>query len=236
MNDFVHARFERGDHPSLRAAVYSALKQRVLDGRLEPGKPIILRDLQSQFGVSLSVLRESLCQLAADGMVIAVEQRGFRAAPISAADLEDLTRVRATIESAAVRDAIAHGDAAWESRLLTAFHELTEARKRFAPLSEHHEEYQQLHRAFHDAIVEPCTSQWTKRFRATLHDHSQRYRQLARTTQTTRDIDGEHRAILAAVLSQDGNEAARLLSEHVHETARILLRSGWADAENPTSA
>jgi DNA-binding GntR family transcriptional regulator len=221
-------RFDRGEHPSLRAAVYDALKRDVIDGRLAPGKSINIRELQLRFHVSLSAIREALCQLAADDLVIVEEQRGFWAAPVSARDLADLTPVRASIEADAIRDAVAHGDAAWDVRLRAAFADLLATRERVADdeIDARHEAYSRVHRVFHDLLVEPCTSPWTKRFRATLYDHSERYRRLAGSHGTARDIEGEHRAILDAVLARDAAAAADLLSAHVRRTAEILLHTG----------
>ena len=213
-------RIERGSHRSLRAALISAITREIIGGALEPGKLLNIKDLQERFGVALGSVREALCQLAADGLVIAEDQRGFRVAPISESDLADVTETRATMEIWMIRDAIANGDTSWEADLLGAFHRLTH-RQNPDP------EYPELHRVFHDQLVAPCRSKWMKRFRATLHEHTERYRQLARKhNDEQRDIDAEHRALMEAALARDADRAAELMSEHVYETARILLRTG----------
>jgi DNA-binding transcriptional regulator YhcF (GntR family) len=92
------------------AAIYDALRDEILEGRLEPGNLLSIKDVQARFGVSSSAVREALCQLAASGLVLAEEQHGFRVAAVSAADLEDVTRSRAELEMFTIRDAIANGD------------------------------------------------------------------------------------------------------------------------------
>ena len=216
---------DRTGHPSLRAAIHDALRIEILEGRLEPGNLLSIKDLQSRFGVSASVVREALCQLASRGLVLAEEQRGFRVAPVSAFDLEDVTRSRAELEVFTIRDAIANGDVEWESRLLAAFHKLVRLPKRSAA-------YASEHQAFHDLLVEPCRSEWMKRFRKTLQEHSDRYRRLATNhNDDGRDIDGEHRELMNAALDRDADRAALLISEHVQRTARILARHGLTTAD-----
>jgi GntR family carbon starvation induced transcriptional regulator len=219
----LRSRLDRTGHPSLRAAIYDALRDEILEGRLEPGNLLSIKDVQGRFGVSASAVREALCQLASGGLVLAEEQRGFRVAPVSAADLEDVTRSRAELEMFTIRDAIANGDVEWESQLLAAFHKLTKLPKRSA-------DYAREHQAFHDLLVAPCRSEWMKRFRKTLQEHSDRYRRLATNhNDDGRDIDGEHGDLVKAALDRDGDRAALLISEHVHRTARILARHGLTE-------
>jgi DNA-binding GntR family transcriptional regulator len=66
------------------------------------------------------------------GLVISEPQRGFRAAPISAADLKDLTMVRIEVESLCLRRAIEVGTVEWEARLVAAFHRLSRMPERVA--------------------------------------------------------------------------------------------------------
>ena len=201
---------------------------------LPPGQRISIKDLHHRFGTGLSAIREALCQLVADGMVIAEDQRGFRAAPISAHDLTDLTRVRIEIESIAIRDAIAYGTTDWEAEILAQFHRLahlhtrdTTDRRRINPA------YTEQHSRFHDALIAACPSDWIKRFHTTLHHHSERYRELIVSYYAeshVRDILGEHRAIMDAALARDADLAVSLVAKHIKDTADILLRIGVAQA------
>jgi DNA-binding GntR family transcriptional regulator len=209
----------------VRAAICDVLRNDILDGRLEPGNLLSVKEMRERFGVGLSAIREALCQLAADGLVLAEEQRGFRVTPVSAADLEDVTRSRAAIEVFTIREAIVNGDMEWEGQLLATFHKLTK-------LPKHGDAYAREHKAFHDLLVAPCPSEWMKRFRKTLQEHSDRYRRLAaRRNDGERDIDGEHRALMMAALDRDADRAAALIAEHVHRTAQILARHGLTTAE-----
>ena len=184
-----------------------------------------VKALTDRFRCGPSAVREALCQLAANGLVIAEDQRGFRVAPVSEDDLLDVTQARAKIEVIAIRDAIACGDLEWEAHLVGAFHRLVRTPKFGAGYSEQH-------RAFHDLLVAPCRSAWMKQFRGMLHDHSERYQKLAGIHNPQgRNIDSEHRALLEAVIDRDVDRAAALISAHIEETAAILIRNGVTTPE-----
>lgn len=204
------------------------LREQLMVGKLTPGKAINIKDVQEEFGVGLSAVREALCQLVADGLVVAEDQRGFRAAPVSENDLADLTCARVQVETFAIRDAIARGDVHWEAQIIAEFHKLSQMRRRDgANPRVIGDAYRTQHKAFHESLVAACSSHWMLKFRSTLHDHSERYRQLAVSyNDQPRDLIEEHRAIMDAALARDADRAAELMAEHVNETARVLLRLG----------
>ena len=85
------------------------------------------KTLASTYGVGVSPLREALSRLASERLVTASGQRGFRVPPVSAAEMWEVIRLRQLLEREALADAIARGDAAWESAIVAAFHRLTRA-------------------------------------------------------------------------------------------------------------
>ena len=205
---------------------YKLINNDLLAGRLEPSSRLRLNELKLRYGLGLSPLREALLRLASEGMVIAEGQRGFAVAPVSLAELADLTRTRQQIEAIALSEAIARGDANWEADILSAFHRLSRA-----PLpssvddTEAAMNWELRHRAFHDALVAACESPWLLRIHSQLVDHSERYRRLRlfRSPQTTadpaRDRDAEHREIMQAVLDRNTSKACALMREHLQRTA-----------------
>jgi len=213
--------------------MYNVLREQIMTGKLTPGKPINIKDVQRNYGVALSAVREALCQLAADGLVIAEDQRGFRAAPISKRDLLDLTRARIEIESFALRDAIANGDIQWEANILAEFHKLSQMRSRDSTNSRLiTDAYRAQHKAFHQALIAACSSRWMMQFCSTLFEHSERYRQVVVAyNDQPRNIVEEHRALMNAALERNADLAAELIAEHVNRTAHLLLQLGVTDNE-----
>lgn len=102
----------------------AALKRDIVSGVLAPGEPLRLMALSKRYGVGYTPLREALSRFGEAGLVVLSPNRGYRVAPVSFAELEDLEQSRALIEVALLEDAIAHGDLAWEAAIVAAHHRL----------------------------------------------------------------------------------------------------------------
>ena len=155
-------------------------------------------------------------------------QRGFRVAPMSLADLEDLTRTRTLLECAALRDSIELGDDEWEARVVGAYHRLSRAEERLAndPAGVF-DEWEARNRAFHEALISACPSRWILRFQALLYQQSHRYRRLsAMTTPVPASVHEEHRRIFEAALARDAERADQLIAQHIQLALKIIQGRG----------
>lgn len=87
------------DPPSVVDQIVSQLRWAIVRGMLGPGQKISLRPLIARLGVSFIPVREALRILAADGLVL-LGPPGHSAtvAPLDAADLFGLSRLRRVIE------------------------------------------------------------------------------------------------------------------------------------------
>ncbi len=109
---------------TLSTTLAERLRGAIMRGDLVPGSKLVLDRMRASYGVSLSPLREALCRLESEGLVQVEDQRGYRVAPVSADNLTEVIRLRVELEGMAAREAILHGDAAWEGRILSALHQL----------------------------------------------------------------------------------------------------------------
>lgn len=219
---------------SLTETAYERLRDDIIGCRLSPGAKLRINELCRQLEVSLGAVREALSRLAAEGFVLSEAQRGFQVAPVSGADLADLTETRIEVESLALRRAVVAGDIRWEAELVAAFHHLSRVPERDpADPTRLNNEWVRMHAAFHAALVEACDSVWIKRLRDMLYAQSERYRRLSVLTRGTgragRDALAEHRGIMDAMLARNADEACRLMAEHLGRTTRILLDAGLAE-------
>ena len=110
------------DTLSERAA---ALIQRdILTGRLPPGSRLGIMDLAEGYGMGATPVREGLSRLVARQLVIALGQRGFRVAPVSEADLRDITCMRVVVEQQALSLSMKLGKDDWEAGIVAALHRM----------------------------------------------------------------------------------------------------------------
>lgn len=206
--------------------VYAALRADILGGRFRPGDRLGPAALAEQVGASLSVVREALTRLAEQGLVLAQPQVGFSVTPISADDLTDLTDIRIEIEGLALRRSIVRGDIAWESSVVAAAYLL----ERTPQLADDgsgriNEDWSQAHNAFHGSLMAACGSPRLLEIAQSLRDAAELYRRwsLPGGTADTRDVAGEHRAILDAIQARDADTAVAALRSHIEHTRDILI-------------
>jgi GntR family transcriptional regulator, carbon starvation induced regulator len=211
---------------SLVESAFATIRRDILNGSLAPGVKLRFEMLYERYGVGASTLREALTRLVGETLVTSEEQRGFRVAEVSLEDFADLTRLRKLIELEALRDAILTGDDAWEAGVVAAFHRLTKAEERLASKMEgSHDDFESRNSEFHLALIAACPSRWLKHMHAILFQQAERYRRIAIGNRIVpRDLHGEHKAIVDAVLARDGERACRLEGEHIDRTLDVLNR------------
>ena len=83
---------------NLAISAYQQLKHDIIRGRYAPEQKLLMSRLKEQYGASTGPLREALSQLVADRLVVAISQRGYRVAPMSLAELNDIYDARAQLE------------------------------------------------------------------------------------------------------------------------------------------
>jgi DNA-binding GntR family transcriptional regulator len=206
----------------LTEQAFSNLRHDVLVGTFAAGAKLKLDELQKHYQLSSSPLREALSRLAQEGLVRADERRGFRVAAISLDDLNDITRMRLMLDVQAIRGAIEAGDDTWEAAIVAAFHRLEKYESRLSdgPIVLD-DEWSQLHRNFHLALIAACPSVRLLHWSASLFDQAERYRRFsARNRKMAKRKPAEHRKIMEATLKRDAELASALLSEHVLSTQR----------------
>ncbi|MDF3302108.1 GntR family transcriptional regulator [Streptomyces tropicalis] len=87
-----------GRRPSLRERVADALRAALVTGELRPGEVYSVPGLAGRFGVSATPVREAMLDLAKEGLVDTVPNKGFRVTALSGRRLDEYTHVRSLIE------------------------------------------------------------------------------------------------------------------------------------------
>ncbi|WP_299473354.1 GntR family transcriptional regulator [uncultured Roseibium sp.] len=115
------------DDETVVAMLASAIRRDISFGVLPPDEKLKIEALRRAYGGSNHSMRETLRMLAAEGLVEATSQRGFRVMSATQEDLEDILLMRLQTEKLGLKRAMARGDVAWESRVVAAFHALCRA-------------------------------------------------------------------------------------------------------------
>ncbi|MGR6971792.1 GntR family transcriptional regulator [Streptomyces cynarae] len=82
---------------TLRQQIADALRDEVLAGRLQPGQEFTVKEIAEQYGVSATPVREALVDLSAQGLLDAVQHRGFEVRAYSLDDYRGMIEARSLV-------------------------------------------------------------------------------------------------------------------------------------------
>lgn len=110
----------------LREQVLNLLRNAILNFELKPGERLVERELIERIGVSRTTIREVLRELASEGLVSVIPQKGAIVAELPAEDAADLYEVRAALEAVIVQRFVERASDEQVARLREAADEYAE--------------------------------------------------------------------------------------------------------------
>jgi len=215
----------------LREQVLELLRNDIVEQRLRPGHRLIERELIEQIGVSRTTIREVLRQLAAEGLVTTIPQKGAIVAAPSREDAEDLYEVRAALEALAARRFAERASAEQVTALrrsFTAFEHLANSGASIPELL-------RAKNAFYDVLLEGSRDAPIHAILGGLRARVAMLRtiSLSEPGRSARAL-AEIRELVEAIEERDPERAAAAAAHHVQQAASTALAA--LDAETATSA
>ncbi|MGQ4341267.1 GntR family transcriptional regulator [[Kitasatospora] papulosa] len=196
---------------SVRGQILDALRAALVGGELAPGEVYSAPALGTRFGVSATPVREAMQQLAVEGAVEVVPNRGFRVSTRGPRELAELAEVRALIEvPVMLRLARTVPAAGW-----CALRPLADATVAAAAVGDR-AAYAESDRAFHRAVLALSGNQQLVSVADDLHRRSQWPLvdgPAGRGAELLADAS-EHTALLDALIAQDLTVVRSLVREH----------------------
>ncbi|MGW3462698.1 GntR family transcriptional regulator [Streptomyces olivaceoviridis] len=193
---------------SVRGQILDALRTALVTGELKPGEVYSAPVLGDRFGVSATPVREAMQQLALEGAVEVVPNRGFRVVERGARELAELAEVRALIEVPVMLRLARTVPAERWAELRPLAEETVRVAAAGCPAT-----YAESDRAFHRALLALSGNEQLVRIAEDLHRRSQ-------WPPTRRGRAGlvadaaEHLALLDALASGDVERVRGLVGGH----------------------
>lgn len=201
---------------TLRQEACELVKRALLRGEIGSGEIISANALAADLGISNSPVREALSDLAGDGLLELVKNRGFRVRTMTIADREEIHAMRSILEVEAMRLVARRGlSGAEESRA----RELTE--QSVQPLHEGLTgDYLDADHAFHMYLLSLLGNARLSRSVGLLRDETRICG--AFINMPSNELvacSTEHYDIIAAVVAQDEERTADLMRHHLEFSA-----------------
>ncbi|MFB7993262.1 GntR family transcriptional regulator [Streptomyces sp. NPDC056002] len=116
-----------GTRSSYRERVADALRAALIAGELRAGEVYSAPTLAVRFGVSATPVREAMLDLAKEGLVDAVPNKGFRVTAVSEKQLDEYKHIRSLIEIPTTAELAATADLAALEALRPVAREIVDA-------------------------------------------------------------------------------------------------------------
>ncbi len=210
---------------NLRDEITQTLRAAVISGELRPGVVYSAPSLAAQFGVSATPVREAMLDLAKEGLIDVVRNKGFRVTELSEKDLDDLCQLRALIEVPTVHQvAETKADPAVIERLRGLAAGIEDAAQRHDLIT-----HVTLDMEFHLELLSLAGNAHLVETVRSLRAQSRLYglRSLAERDELV-PSSREHAELLDLIVAGDAAGAERLMDRHIRH-----VRGIWAEERGP---
>ena len=205
--------------PTVQEAVADNIRQRILNGQLQPGQRLVQDELTAELGVSRTPIREALNLLAHEGLVIISDHRRTFVAEFSTSDLEETFTMRCALESHAAYLAAQRITPAELRQLEDYLSELGHAYQR-----NDLEKLVLTHYQFHSGINDAARSPRLSKLILQYLELSRIYQRIAfETGRNAADPLKDHLEILMTLERHEAEGAARLMRAHLERTSAMLI-------------
>ncbi|HLI14031.1 MAG TPA: GntR family transcriptional regulator [Alphaproteobacteria bacterium] len=199
-----------------REIAIATLRDAIRSGRYPPGQALRQTQLMADLGLGATPVREAVLELLARGMLVQESHHSVRVADLDLARIRHIFQVRALLETEAARLGALNAAPA-ELRALRDFFNRMQQAKRAGDMQAAGE----ADGAFHRALYKAAGNEVLMGLIEQLWESFPRYLLWAIPGRIEGSLR-EHRAILAAVVARDAEDAAAAMNRHLMSSLSVL--------------
>lgn len=200
----------------------------ILQGSLQAGQRLVIKDLSERFQVSSTPIREALVQVESIGIIDFVPNSGAVVRRVTTTDVREVCQVRRALECEATRNACGRIDLSQLHELASAFRQMKSAKRHGATFVD---KARRTDSRLHDVIAESCGNQFLAKeigrlkllFRA-FRDAAWKQRVADNDYYRFTEEADEHLAIVEALIAGDAKEASRAMARHIRAGVKYWSR------------
>lgn len=196
------------------SSVADIIRHNILAGALQPGQPLLERNIAQDLGVSRTPVREALFILQGEGLIELVPRKYARVRRITQTEVTQIYSLRRTLEMHSAQVAAAHADAGAILEIETALIRQRNLSKDCSAIEQAHADL-----AFHASIANATGSPLVKTVVNQVLSVTATLR--SRLKYESKDLKQAlkaHRDILAAIKAGDGATASALMGAHIDDS------------------
>lgn len=206
----------KNSYRTLPGMLIGILREEILSGELSGGSQLKQEELASRFNVSMSVLREALKSLEAEGLVRFYPNRGATVTELTAEEAQEIFDIRLFLELGAIELTIPNlmpEDIRQAEEILAAI-----------DAEQHSTSWGELNWQFHEVLYRSANRPKLLSLIQNMHNNVERYMRLYLSAMHyQKDSQQEHRAILQTCAQGDIQAAQKLLRAHITTAGARLV-------------
>lgn len=212
---------------ALGQQVYNHILRQIIEVQLEPGERVNVTQITEQLGISRTPIRTALEQLAEDGLIKRLGDRGYQVTPLSMTDCFNLCDARKIIEGTAAAMAATNISSA-DLEILER--SIVDARECLA--RQGYDDFAKQDTIFHEALLRAAGNRYLLQVYDTIKVRITRYRYIISTycrdsaAQDTSHAVAKHTCIYRALKNRYSSVARNEMEEHIAYTYRTLFNLG----------
>jgi GntR family transcriptional regulator, carbon starvation induced regulator len=230
--------FDPALNPSKAAAYW--LRRDIVRGVFAPIERLKVEHLVKFYRIGHSPIREAIILLSSSGLVVHEHQKGYRAAPVSLADYDDVLGVYQRLYRLALDMAMEKGDDAWEERIVVQLHRSVKVPKVLPDGDpEARERRQRAYGDLHAQLLSGCGSMLIMQLIQDIGGRLERYVNLFADLESdrNRDMHAEHRKMAETIVSRDRPRVHTLVDNYfaVGQPVRVTIKEALKRGEEGSS-
>jgi len=208
-------------HQTLREKILESIREAILKGQLRPGEKVAEPELAERFGISRTPIREAFRQLESEGYLTVIPRKGAVVAQLSERDIEEFYAIKSVLEGFAARmAALKMSDR--EIEKLEAINEKLEQLAKQGDVKT----FFRVHNEFHESFIRAAGNDKLYELIEQLVMKFNRSRVASLALPGRMEISvNEHRKIIDAFKTRDGEKADNLVKKTAAYGAQVLIQS-----------
>lgn len=202
----------------LSKIAYDYLFERIVANSFTPGTSIVENEICELLNISRTPVREAIRRLQAEGLVNKIKDIGTMVREITHDDIIEIFEIRILFEVFALKPCIEN----------IKDEEIRSLEQRLLKLdaSSDPQEYYEVDRDIHNAIMKFCSNSRMVNYLKTLNAQSEKFRRVSATTpKRLSKSREEHLAIVQAICNRDYEKAHEELTHHLNEVRRSVIEA-----------
>ncbi len=209
-----------GGFQTKQEMVYRSLRERIMEGHLQPGQRLVIDEIANAYGVSPIPVREALHLLQAERLVEIKPHLGAAVAPISPSAINEIFVLMECLEMAALRLAVKNVTHEHTAMLQSLIVDMEESRGDF-------ERWAERNFAFHNVICSIAEMPRVREMTVRVFTEWERMRKHLFRGVPTPDLDQAHKdhvTMVDALKKHDLERLERLTRVHNQSALKSYLR------------